>query len=552
FDLGRLAEERGASVWKGEMKVEQVLNTDVTTAFPVGDAIGNVAPGVYVMVAKPAGGGGNEYDQLATQWFIVSDLGLTAFSGNDGVHAFVNSLETTQPRAATEVRLLSRSNEILATKRTDDSGHVQFEVGLTRGEGALAPALLIATDASGDYAFLSLKAPAFDLTDRGVSGRTVPAGLDAFVYAERGVYRSGETVHVTALLRDPQGVAALGVPLTLVVERPDGVEYRRGVIADQGVGGHALDVPLVASSPTGTWRVRAFTDPKRPPVGETTFMVEDYVPDRLEFDLATTAKSVSRSQPAEITVDGRYLYGAPAAGLALEGEVVIGVAAERSGFPRYQFGLHDEKVEKGRQPLDGLPATDRNGKAKFALTIDKQPSATQPLEAQLTVRLAEPGGRAVERRLALPVTPAGAMIGVKPLFSGRSLGEGENASFDVVVVGPNGVAQARNGLRYELLKIETRYQWYRRDGSWDFEPVKTTRRGAGRRTASSPPRPTRRRGSPCRCNGAATVSKCRATTATARSPRSALTPASTPRRVPTRRICSRFRSTSRNTCRARL
>src|SRR5262244_1380372 len=236
FDLGRLAEERGASVWKGEMKVEQVLNTDVTTAFPVGEAIGNVAPGVYVMVAKPAGGGGNEYDQLATQWFIVSDLGLTAFSGNDGVHAFVNSLETTQPRAATEVRLLSRSNEILATKRTDDSGHVQFEAGLTRGEGALAPALLIATDASGDYAFLSLKAPAFDLSDRGVSGRTVPAGLDAFVYAERGVYRSGETVQATALLRDGQGLASVGVPLTLLVERPDGVEYRRTILPDQGLG----------------------------------------------------------------------------------------------------------------------------------------------------------------------------------------------------------------------------------------------------------------------------------------------------------------------------
>src|SRR5262249_36204611 len=162
---------------------------------------------------------------------IVSDLGLTAFSGNDGVHAFVNSLETTQPRGATEVRLLSRSNEILATKRADDSGHVQFEAGLTRGEGALAPALLIATDAGGDLAFLSLKTPLFALTDRGVAGRTVPTGLDAFVYAERGVYRSGETVHVTALLRDPQGAAALGVPLTLVVERPDGVEYRRVVIA---------------------------------------------------------------------------------------------------------------------------------------------------------------------------------------------------------------------------------------------------------------------------------------------------------------------------------
>ncbi len=70
------------------------------------------------------------------------------------------------------------------------------------------------------------------------------------------------------------------------------------------------------------------------------------------------------------------------------------------------------------------------------------------------------------------------MIGVKPLFSGRSLGEGENATFDVIVAAPDGASLARSGLRYELLKIETRYQWYRRDGYWDFEPIKTTRRVA--------------------------------------------------------------------------
>src|SRR5262245_2765855 len=99
FELARLSEDRSATVWKGELQVEQTLNADVTTAFPVGEAIGNVAPGVYVMVAKPAGStAASEYDQLATQWFIVSDLGLTAFSGNDGVHAFVHSLETTQAR----------------------------------------------------------------------------------------------------------------------------------------------------------------------------------------------------------------------------------------------------------------------------------------------------------------------------------------------------------------------------------------------------------------------------------------------------------------------
>ena len=83
------------------------------------------------------------------------------------------------------------------------------------------------------------------MSDRGVGGRQVPDGLDAFVYTERGVYRTGETVHLTAIVRDARGIAAAPTPLTLVVERPDGVEYRRAVVNDQGLGGRSLDVPIV-------------------------------------------------------------------------------------------------------------------------------------------------------------------------------------------------------------------------------------------------------------------------------------------------------------------
>src|SRR5215468_6560046 len=477
YQAERLASERGTRIWNGELAVESKLNTEVTTAFPLDQAVKDLAQGLYVMTAEPKDVVSTEYGQQATQWFIVSDLGLTAYTTHDGIDVFIHSLASADPRSSVEVRLIARNNEVLAVRETDRNGFIHFEAGLARGEGGVAPAAIVASE-KGDYAFLSLKSPAFDLSDRGVAGRPVPTGLDAFVYTERGVYRSGETVAVTALLRDGQGLAALGVPLTLVVERPDGVEYRRTVLPDQGLGGRSLTVPLVPSAQTGTWRVRAFTDPKRPAVGETTFMVEDYVPDRLEFELATTAKSVSAAAPAEITLDGRYLYGAPAAGLDLEGEVVIGSASERAGFPRYQFGLADEKVEKTRAQLDSLPTTDNNGKATFNLSIEKQPASSRPLEAQLTVRMAEAGGRAVERKLVLPVTPTGPMIGVKPLFSGRSLGEGENATFDVIVAAPDGTSLARNGLRYELLKIESRYQWYRRDGSWDFEPIKLTRRVA--------------------------------------------------------------------------
>jgi alpha-2-macroglobulin len=475
YQAERLANERGAKVWSGELAVESKLNTEVTTAFPLDQALKDLGPGVYAMTAEPKDAVSNEYGQQATQWFVVSDLGLTAYTTYDGIDVFIHSLAGAEPRGSVEVRLIARNNEVLAVRQTDRNGFLHFEAGLARGEGGVAPAAIVASE-KADYAFLSLKAPPFDLSDRGVAGRPVPAGLDAFVYTERGVYRTGESVAVTALVRDARGSAAPNVPVTLVVERPDGVEYRRAVVPDQGLGGRSLIVPIVASASTGTWRVVAYADPKRPPIGTATFMVEDYVPDRIEFDLTAAAKGIARNAPAQVSVEGRFLYGAPASNLELSGQLTVAAAKERTDFPGYSFGLFDDEVAAVREDLDDLPNTDASGKATFSVKLGTVPATTRALEAQLTVSMAESGGRAVERKLTLPILPDAAMIGVKPAFSGRSLADGANADFDVILVAPDGKAQAKGGLRYDLLKVDTSYQWYRQNGQWEYEPVKRTER----------------------------------------------------------------------------
>jgi uncharacterized protein YfaS (alpha-2-macroglobulin family) len=494
-DIDQLQNSRGVRVWKGTLAVDAkaALNAEVTTAFPVDQAVTDLKPGVYVMVAqaKELKDLDNNYEALATQWFVVSDLGLTAFSGKDGIHVFVNSLATTDAKSGIELRLISRGNEVLATRQTDAAGHALFEQGLANGEGGAAPALLAAADPKGDYAFLNLQASAFDLTDRGVSGRPAPTGLDAFVYVERGVYRSGETAYLTALLRDPQGTAALNTPLTLVVERPDGVEFKRAQIADQGLGGRTLALPINASAPTGTWHVRAYTDPKLPAIGETTFLVEDYVPDRIEFDLTSKADRLSQGTLADMNVAGRFLYRAPASNLDLDGDVTISATKERTGFAGYQFGLADDELDPTKQTLDDLPSTDAAGNATFKVDLDKLPSTTHPLQADVTVRMNEPGGRAIEHKLTLPITPAGNMIGIKPLFQGTSLADGASANFDVIVAAPDGKTLTKSGLHYQLLRIQTHYQFYKRDGVWNFEPVKTTTRVADGKTDVAPDQPGR-------------------------------------------------------------
>ena len=482
YQLSSLGDERGVKVWTGELATASTLNQDIVTAFPVDQALGDLQPGVYVMTASAKGPGsaGDDDGTLATQWFIVSDMGLTAFSGNDGIHVFVNSLASTAAVGKAEVRLVARNNEILATRKTDDAGHVLFEAGLARGEGGLSPALLTVMSDKADYAFLSLKTNAFDLTDRGVSGRVVPPGADAFVYAERGVYRSNETVYLTALLRDGQGNAMANGPLTLVIERPDGVEFRRAQLPDQGAGGRSMAVPLNSAVPTGTWRVRAFTDPKGSSVGETTFMVEDYIPERIEFDISSREKAIKAETPVELKVAGKFLYGAPASGLQLEGDMLVAPASSgRPGYPGYQFGVADEETASNeRTPIENLPEADANGVATFPVSLAKAPASTRPQEAQIFIRMVETGGRSVERKLVLPVAPQAALIGVKPLFGDKSVGEGDKAEFDVIFVGADGKQLPRDGLRYELLKMESRYQWYRQNSSWEYEPVKSTKRVA--------------------------------------------------------------------------
>ncbi|MDB5648743.1 MAG: hypothetical protein JWL62_263, partial [Hyphomicrobiales bacterium] len=357
FGAQKIIDDAGVKIWSGTLDVHTELNKDVVTAFPVAEAIGRLQPGVYVMVASAGGTPPSQSsaeqndrtDTQATQWFVVSDLGLTTFSGEDGVHVFARSLATAEPVAGVELRLIARNNEVLATQTTGADGHIRFDPGLSRGTGGAAPGLIAAAK-SDDYGFLDLAQAPFDLTDRGVAGRAVTQKLDAYVYPERGVYRSGETVNVTTLLRDALGGAVTGLPVTLVVKRPDGVEYKRERVEDQGLGGRAFSFTLLSGVASGAWRVQAFADPKSPAVGEAGFRVEDYVPERLDLTLNPKENVLTQGQTASIDARARYLYGAPGTGLDVTGEMVIDVAKTMAipGLAGFSAGLEDEAFEAVR------------------------------------------------------------------------------------------------------------------------------------------------------------------------------------------------------------
>ncbi len=479
YDTENLKERTGALVYSGELAVVSKLNEDVTTAFPIAEAIPKLQPGVYVLTAstdttKENNRGGRSQ---ATQWFIVSDLGLTALNGDDGMHIFVRSIADARPVVNSTLRLLARNNEILATIKTDSRGYARFEASVKRGEGGLAPAVVVA-ETEGDYAFLDITTAAFDLTDRGMSGRTPPGPVDAFVYTDRGVYRPGEPVQLTALARDRVGKAS-GVPLTLIYTRPDGVEHSRVALNDQAQGGRGTTFNLAGSAMTGTWRVRVHTDPKATAIAQASFLVEDFVPERLELKIEPVATALTPEVPGTVKVAGRYLYGPPAAGLALEGEIAIkAMKRDLPGFPGYRFGVAQEAFTPIRKPIEALPQTDADGKAEIAVTLPALPRTNQPLEADLILKLRESGGRTIERTVTLPVDMKSSRIGIKPGFTNNQAPEDDAAHFETIVLDAAGKPVAAKGLKWELVRLEQRWQWYSRDSSWNYESITSTRRVA--------------------------------------------------------------------------
>ncbi|UCH74413.1 MAG: alpha-2-macroglobulin family protein [Rhodospirillales bacterium] len=472
WDADRVAQLDGELVWQGTIAFDMVRNKRVESVLRVDEILEQPEPGIYVVIAVPREEREGYIYYEATQWLVVTDIGLGAISGRDGMHVYLRSLHTAGPLAGYDIRLISLNNKVLGVATTDAEGTVRFDPGLLRGRGGARPGALMAFGPSGAFNFLDLTRPAFDLTDRGVGGRPGPGPVDAFVYTDRGVYRPGETVNVVVLARDGEASALLGLPLKLRILKPDGTQHDLiDLPGGTAAGGYQLSIPLSAGVRTGAWSVQAVLDLEAAPVGIGGFQVEDFVPERMEVSLEPRNPALAPATENFVDVAARFLYGAPAAGLGVTAE--LAVMQDMNPYPAlsgFQFGLVQEEWRTRRDPLDQM-TTDPEGRVSFPVFLDEAPDTTRPLKARVRVSVSESGGRAVSRTVDLPIRTGSPVIGIKPRFGEGWLEEGQAAEFDIVIVDDRGDPIATDQLNYELFYERHRYHWYVEDRSWRYRVI---------------------------------------------------------------------------------
>ena len=472
FDTDRIVDSLGELEWQGAIAVKGVRNRKTVTAVPVDTLMPERKPGVYLLVAARdlENEERDRWSDHATQWLVVSDIGLTTVHGADGLSVFARSLATAEPMAGVTLALQARNEDTLAETATDTDGRAAFAPGLLRGSGGRRAVLLRARTADGDHTFLSLAGAGFDLSDRGASGRPAPGPVDAYVYTDRGIYRPGEVVHLTALVRDDRGRAVSGLPLRLTIVRPDGVEARNLSVRTDETGAVPLDHLLADTAVTGVWRFALSVPDGGATVGETSVQVKDFVPPRIEVD-AEAPEAFAAGTGAPVTLAARFLYGAPGADLAVMGRVRVEVDPEPfADWPGYRFGLVEDRPVPARADLP-LARTNEDGVAALSLTLPAVAESTHPLRARVEAAVLERGGRPVGKTVVRPLRDGRERIGIRPRFTGAA-GIRAPVVFDVALVDGAGEAVGGRSLVWRLYEESREPFWYRLpSGSWEYREI---------------------------------------------------------------------------------
>ncbi|MHA7901329.1 MAG: alpha-2-macroglobulin family protein [Henriciella sp.] len=464
-----------SEVWSGVMDVQNLKNAPVVTVFPLPDVIGTLEPGAYFIELTDA----IELDRYegppasAKRWVMLTDLALTAYRSQSGLDVTLRSLQDGRVMPNTPVQLIARNNEVLSEAATGVDGRVSFNAELLAGTGNMAPKLVLASGLKGDTAILDLSRAPVDLSELEIGGRVTPGEVDAYLYTERGIYRPGETVHITAMMRDRAGRAIAERNGTLITYRPNGMEAFRVRFAVDEAGALQRDIELPRSASRGMWRSALEIDGLGQ-VGAVSYSVEDFVPQRIAVELeAEDAPFLPGDDARDIDVSARFLYGAPGAALTVKAQARVEVDPNPFGYTGFSWGPHDGSFREQIIDLDDR-VTDGAGQATVRLAPgNRGRNADVPLRLNTVVNVLEPGGRAVAESLRIPYRPKDLYLGIKPGFDGR-LGYEEEGKFEIAALGADGEGQVED-LRWKILEINYHYDWYREDGRWKWRRSRTVR-----------------------------------------------------------------------------
>lgn len=410
---------------------------------------------------------------------LVTDLNLVAKTetGTDRIFAWALDMHTNQAVPGVTVKAVVQSGRVFASCNTDRLGGCVLAAKNQNGEklDPAEPFALIATR-EGDITYLVFDQLRTEIADAQIHGRpfVTDSPYRAGIYGDRGVYRPGETAHVTAILRDGKDVAPpeeMPVEVKLIDPRQ---KVAKKLLKKTNVAGViAMDFKFDDFAPTGVYRVTLEAGKKS--IGSYNFNVEEFVPERMKVTASIEKPDYAFSEKVPVFVGARYLFGGSAEGsrVDLSCELRPALFAPKANS-NYDYGIWRPE-EKAPEPIALGTATgvlDAEGATNIACPAARERggfTGTSRLNAKVAVFEAG-SGRTTQGDATSLIHPESFYVG---LTSGsKKVRAGDPFTVEGILVDWTGkvVPSAAPTVELELFRVEAEHDWIYEEeqGRWSY------------------------------------------------------------------------------------
>ncbi|MEO1052665.1 MAG: MG2 domain-containing protein [Bacteroidota bacterium] len=388
---------------------------------------------------------------------IASDLGLIAKRGNNGESfVAVTDIRTTEPLSGIAIEMYDYQQQLIGSAITDGEGIA--ELTPTR-----SPFVVVAKNGAQRGYLKMDDGSSLSLSNFDVAGERVEKGLKGFIYGERGVWRPGDSLHITFVLEDKAKVLPESHPVIFELFNSRG-QLEEKIVKSTSVGGfYNFSTKTDSEAPTGNWSAKVR-------VGGIQFnkqlKIETVKPNRLKINLDFGKdKLIAGDENVRGDLEVKWLHGAPARNLKAEFEVILSEAPTKfSGFDNYTFDDPSREFYTDYQQIfEGY--LDDNGKASVNANLNVDDAAPGKLNALFKGKVFEEGGNFSVDRFSIPYYPYSSFVGVKlpESKSWSKLFYNKTNSIDIATVDAEGNAISKRGVEVEVYELQWRW-WWNRDG----------------------------------------------------------------------------------------
>lgn len=378
-----------------------------------------------------------------------SDIGLIAKAGKREVSIFANSIKTAQALAGVDIKLIGRNNQEITQLKTDASGYATYTLPEDMAEGFKVN--LITASQNGEFAYLPFSRTRIGTSRFEVEGRREnAAGVEAFLYGERDIYRPGETIHLAGIARNYDWAIPDNIPVKLKLLSPDGRAFTslRKNLDKQGAMEAEISLPVSAQTGRYTAQLWSASDVLLSSMG---IMVEEFVPDRIKVDLSLNQEEYDLDEPINVEAKAENFFGPPAAERNYEVEMSLSRRYfYAKDYSSYNFGIPGLNNSFGKERRNGK--TNESGLMQEEFKLSPQYANTGLMEADFFMTVFDETGRPVNRRKRTKIFTQDIFLGTKrSRYYNRT---GQKVEIPLIAVDKKGKAMKNVEVRVRLIKKE--------------------------------------------------------------------------------------------------